>query len=77
MGVAATTRPDGMLSVKSRLPAATVFAELSIVNVRVDVPPALMVLGEKAFVNVGGGAICNESVAGGNHFSGSSSSKRQ
>ena len=56
LGVGATTSPAGRLSVKAKLDAASALAELSMVKVRVLMPPAAMGSGENAFAKVGGGS---------------------
>ncbi len=56
-GVAATMRPAGRLSVKSRDVAATELGLLLIVNCSVDVPPTLITSGEKTLLNVGGTGV--------------------
>lgn len=54
-GAAATIKLFGKLSVKPKPVIAGLPAGLVIVNVNVDTPPEMMLFGENALVNVGGG----------------------
>lgn len=63
----ATTIPVGKVSLKSKAVAATRLPVLSMLNVRVDVPPWAIVVVPNALLNPGAGAgvICNVAVAAG------------
>ncbi len=60
----ATIRPDGKLSVKSRLSAARELALLSMVKVRVLIPPKTIVSGVNTLLKVGIGSMMRSAVAG-------------
>ncbi len=62
-GVPATVRPDGNVSVKSSEVADTSALLLSMVNVRVEVSPCAMLLGENALAKVGAVAAVTVSVS--------------
>jgi hypothetical protein len=64
LGVVASVIPAGRLSVKSRAEAANALALLSMVKVKVLMPPTTELAGAKVFVNPGGGSMVRSAVAG-------------